>query len=136
MRNPLDYNYRVRFHLQNGRYKNFWQVKREADGRTWYFDPTQVQLELEGCFLRNRKGTAGKIFLTGKKTTCAWVECKRYSIKPSEDKEPKGVIVHYNPEKVPYWLYNGQEADYKIFDRLLTWQEDVYTFKNTILLQE
>lgn len=91
---------KVRFNLGKGRNFMKWQVK--TGKRVRYYDPTQVQLTMIGCRLRNRPKTAQRIYEGENKTICAWVDCKSVTIQPIASHKGRRII-QYNPKVKPYW---------------------------------
>jgi len=111
-------SFKVRFNLGRGANYMKWKVQH-PDGKVEYFNPSEVQLILEECTLKNQKGTATKIFNGGTKTVCAWVLCKSFEIKRNKfikDKQEKRV--RYNPRVCPQWTYQGNVADGHFFERI------------------
>lgn len=126
-RNPLDFNFKVRFHLGKGDYFMSWRIERMSDNQVWFIDPNQVSLQMEGCFLRNRKTASVEIYKGGNKTVCAWIECKRLNMVLREFNPPSGMLVSYNPKVAPNWLLNRQNADYKVLSDITTWGNKLFT---------
>ena len=117
---------KVRFNL--GRGKNFmkWKVQY-PNGAVEYYAPSEVQLIMKGCQLRNHKGVAQKIFDGGNKTVCAWVLCNDIEIvNMSTTNYIKTFMqfdtfcdrIKYNPRVQPNWLLNGEVVDNKHFDSI------------------
>jgi hypothetical protein len=104
---------KVRFNLGTGENFRKWQVTL-PNGTVKYYEPSEVQLVMFGCFLRNQKGTAQKIFGGANKTVCAWVECQGVDIRgvgfvKVEDGEYKEIS--YNPRVTPNWDSEGENVD-------------------------
>lgn len=114
MRNK--HKYKVRFHL--GKPKGFWQITNVEDNTVKYINPSKYNLILNGCFLRNQKGTAEKVFKTGQKTVCAWIECQE--IFATFEELPQDTQVFYNPHINPHWIIDSEEVDYQSFDCIVT----------------
>ena len=125
---------KVRFNL--GRGKNFmkWKVQY-TDGRIEYHSPTEVQLLMQDCVLKNYKNTAQKIFDGGEKVVCAWALCKAIEIKTNEfiKVELGDNIVSYNPRVTPHWVLNGENVDGKYLDNLIS--VDFKLYKPTTIYQ-
>ena len=125
---------KVRFNL--GRGKNFmkWKVQY-TDGRIEYHSPTEVQLLMQDCVLKNYKNTAQKIFDGGVKVVCAWALCKAIEIKTNEfiKLELGDNIVSYNPRVTPHWVLNGENVDGKYLDNLIS--VDFKLYKPTTIYQ-
>ena len=72
--------HKVRFNLSRGENYMKWKVMYN-NGWVRYYHPSEVQLVLRKCILKNSKATAMKIF-TGvtTKVVCAWVLCQELEI--------------------------------------------------------
>jgi len=116
----------VRFNL--GRGDNYQKWKITLGGDSFYFDPDEVFLRMEGCKLVNQKSAAQKIWGGSNKTVCAWVKCKSLTI---HEKKPSdiGSKVCYNPRLFPFWMEDGENVDGKEYDSLVTCNRNVYTTK-------
>jgi hypothetical protein len=119
---------KVRFNL--GRGKNYMKWKIESKSGVEYHYPTEVQLIMKGCQLKNNRKTAEKIFNGMNKNVCAWVLCDSIIIR-HKDFEKVWVKdkLSYNPRKNPYWVWNGFEADNDIFDKIVTIDYGMYGIK-------
>lgn len=126
--------YRVRFHLANGPHFMHWQIKDMETGNVEYVNPDKKSLYLIGCKLRNSPSTAKKIFETGDKTVCAWIECKSWHTQTlawSEDMINSGVQwLEYNPHKKPHWNLSGENIDGYRYSMLMTHNKKVYQIFN------
>lgn len=143
-KNPFKFNFMVRFHLGKEKDKltgesNFmkWRIqdmskpvnknpKSDADRNPIFLDTKSVQLKLEGCFLRNRKGSADKIFKGGNKSVVAWVECVSWSKTDGMGSKPNLTGIEYNPRISPNWRIGADNADYKSFKELVTWNNKIF----------
>jgi hypothetical protein len=98
---------KVRFNLSRGKNYMKWKVEY-PDNKKEYLDPSEVQLIMTGCFVKNHKKTAEKIYSGEHKTVCAWVLCENITVsKPHMyDKETK-IPLRYNPRVTPNWIYDG-----------------------------
>lgn len=105
---------KVRFNL--GRGANFmkWKVQY-PNGVVEYYKPSEVQLLMKGCQLRNHKGVAKKIFEGGEKVVCAWVLCDDITIVDNTFIQFDMICdrLKYNPRVQPNWLLNGEVVDNK-----------------------
>lgn len=129
-RNPKKFNYKVRFSLQKGSHYNHWQIERVENGKTVqkiWLNPLEYRIILKGCFLRNQKLGAEKIFATHKKEVVAWVECEDIDIKFDGLDKSIGELVDYNPHLRPNWHFNGLDVDYHTFDILMSFKSKLYT---------
>ena len=120
---------KVRFSLQKGDNYMKWRIIY-PDGSVKYYNPSEVQLIIRGCTLKNNKKAATKIF-NGEttKVVCAWILCDSVQVTYSDmGVEPYGVSydvmnmlkgnlgatpykVLYNPRKEPNWVIEGKDAD-------------------------
>ena len=120
-------SFKVRFNL--GRGKNFmkWKVQY-PDGKVEYHSPTDVQLVMHLCHLKNQKKTAQKIFDGGEKVVCAWVLAKELTIIKSGfvQADRTGERVSYNPRVTPHWMLNGENVDGLPVDTLVTVDYGIY----------
>jgi hypothetical protein len=110
---------KVRFNLGRGANYMKWKVQY-PNGVVEYYKPTEVQLMMKGCQLRNHKGVAKKIFDGGNKTVCAWVLCDEIEIiNPATTNYLKPFLkydlmfdrIKYTPRVKPNWLLNGDIVD-------------------------
>ena len=103
---------KVRFNLGKG--KNFmkWKVQY-PNGNVEYHNPTEVQLVMKDCQLRNHKKTAEKIFKGGEKVVCAWVLCEEIEIRKTNFAQWDLICdrIKYNPRVQPNWILNGAVVD-------------------------
>jgi hypothetical protein len=110
---------KVRFNLGKGANYMKWKVQY-PNGNVEYHNPTEIQLVMNGCQLRNHKKTAEKIFNGGEKVVCAWVLCddiiiRKHSFVPFDVACEK---IRYNPRVQPNWLINGGVVDNVKFERI------------------
>jgi hypothetical protein len=107
---------KVRFNL--GRGKNYMKWKVEYPNKVVeYLNPTEVQLVMKNCQLRNHKGVANKIFNGANKTVCAWVLCEQIEIVTKDFKHYDILSrkLKYNPRVKPNWLLNEEIVDNHYF---------------------
>jgi len=120
---------KVRFSLQKGDNYMKWRIIY-PDGSVKYYNPSEVQLIMRGCTLKNNKKAATKIY-NGEttKVVCAWIMCDTVQVTYSDmGVAPYGVSydvmnmlkgnlgatpykVLYNPRKEPNWVIEGKDAD-------------------------
>lgn len=102
---------KVRFNLSRGKNYMKWKVMY-SDGRIVYYSPTEVQIVMYGCTLKNSRTAAQKIF-TGEttKVVCAWVLCDDIQIITDNFKSESNTRIKYNPRELPYWNLNGKNMD-------------------------
>jgi hypothetical protein len=112
---------KVRFNLGKGKNYMKWKIQY-PDGKIEYHSPTEVQLLMYDCVLKNYKSVAQKIFEGGEKVVCAWVLCKSLVITKSEfiQVDLIGERVRYNPRVTPHWMFNGENVDGMSVDKLVS----------------
>lgn len=138
---------KVRFSLQKGENYMKWRIIY-SDGSVKYYNPSEVQLIMRGCTLKNNKKAATKIF-NGEtnKVVCAWIMCESvqvtnsdmgaapYSVSYDVMNMLKGNLgatpykVSYNPRKEPNWVIEGKDADN-------TFREIIYSVGRELLCVE
>jgi hypothetical protein len=97
---------KVRFNLGRGKNYMKWKIQYPT-GVVEYHSPTDTQLVLKGCTLKNSRITADKIFNGQHKSVCAWVLCEDVEVKLSNftpydiGQNPR---LKYNPKLKPYWV--------------------------------
>ena len=110
---------KVRFNLGRGANYMKWKVQY-PNGLVEYHNPSETQLILKGCQLRNHKGIAKKIFDGANKTVCAWVLCNEIEIiKLTTTNYLKTFLkfdlmfdrIKYNPRVKPNWVLNDNIVD-------------------------
>lgn len=106
---------KVRFNLGKGKNYMKWKVQH-PDGTSVYYSPTDTQLVMHNCILKNNRKTAEKIMTGQHKTVCAWVLCDSIEIRNDSfvpyDVDPNNIRVKYNPRENPFWvLGKGTPAD-------------------------
>lgn len=112
----MERKYQVRFHLAKGENFMKWQVKDLSNGEVNYYDPSEYQLVMYDCVLKNQKTTAKKINCGANKTVCAWIRAGRVVIRSlaRQSEYPYSLIyeVSYNPRVNPFWTnYDGIDVD-------------------------
>jgi hypothetical protein len=88
-----------------------WKVMYN-DGRIEYHDPSEVQLVLRKCILKNNRKAAQRIF-NGEttKVVCAYVLCKEIEIVREDFLPETTAHLKYNPRVLPFWNLNGMNVD-------------------------
>lgn len=94
---------KVRFNLGRGKNYMKWKVQY-PDGTVEYHHPTDVQLVMSECTLKNQSKTAQKIFDGSDKTVCAWVLCKSIRIRKDNFMPDNSNRLRYNPRVSPNWM--------------------------------
>jgi len=110
---------KVRFNLGKGANFMKWKVQY-PNGNVEYYSPTETQLVMKGCQLRNHKKVAEKIFNGGEKVVCAWVLCEEIDIRRETfiQFDVNCDRIRYNPRVQPNWLLNGEIADKQYIDMI------------------
>ena len=118
---------KIRFNLGRGKNYMKWKIQY-TDGTIEYHSPTDVQLLMHDCKLKNHKKTAQKIFDGGEKVVCAWILCKSLAIKTKDfiQADLSGERVRYNPRVTPHWVLNDENVDGLPVDKLVTVDYGVY----------
>jgi hypothetical protein len=101
---------KVRFNLGRGQNYMKWKVEY-PNGWSKYFSPTENQLILRGCQLKNSRTTAMKILRGEHKVVCAWVLCDEIDIIQENFIQDNLQQVKYNPRVLPYWNKDGVDMD-------------------------
>jgi hypothetical protein len=120
---------KVRFNLGRGQNYMKWKVQY-TDGSVEYHSPSEVQLLMHDCILKNHKNTAQKIYDGANKTVCAWVLCKSLAIKKNDfiKVDTIGERVRYNPRVTPHWMLNDENVDGRALEKLFSVDFGLYTF--------
>lgn len=121
---------KVRFNLGRGKNYMKWKVQH-PDGSVEYHHPTDVQLVMGDCVLKNHSKTATKIFEGSNKTVCAWVLCKSIRIRKEDFRQDNGNRVKYNPRVAPNWtIGEGTNADGMRFGEIYSVDYGLYVQQN------
>ncbi len=122
-------SYKVRFNLGKGKNYMKWKIQH-PDGTVEYHSPSEVQLLMHDCILKNHKKTAQKIYDGANKTVCAWVLCKSLAIKRDGfiQADTVGDRVKYNPRVTPHWMLNGENVDGQALEKIFSVDFGLYTF--------
>lgn len=102
-----------------------WKVEY-PEGRVEYLHPTDVQLVMTGCTMKNHRKTAQKIFEGANKTVCAWVLCDSIRIRKEGFDPDNGNRIRYNPRVQPNWVLNGRVVDGEEFDEIISVDYGLY----------
>ena len=119
---------KVRFNLGRGKNYMKWKIQH-TDGTIEYHSPTDVQLVMHECILKNYKSVAQKIYDGGEKVVCAWILCKRLAIVKSDrfiKADLDGERIRYNPRVTPHWILDGENVDGMSVDKLVSVDFGVY----------
>ena len=116
-------SFKVRFNLGRGENFQKWRVTNNLTKESFYVSPEKFNLELTRCKLKNQKGTAKKIYSGSNKTVCAWVHCEEVLL--TSPIEVEGISVRYNPREAPNWVFEGENADKKTFEKLTTYNRNI-----------
>lgn len=122
-------SFKVRFNLGKGKNYMKWKIQH-PDGSVEYHSPSEIQLLMHDCILKNHKKTAQKIYDGANKTVCAWVLCKSLAIKRDGfiQEDAVGDRVKYNPRVTPHWMLNGENVDGRALEKILSVDFGLYTF--------
>ena len=97
--------YKIRYNLQNGIYKNHWQVKYKNKIIN-YYDPKDNIIKIYDCFLFNNIKIANKIFSGSSKTVCAYIKFSRMELLINSKNILNSQKINYNPKVLPYWHFS------------------------------
>ena len=112
--------FKVRFHLSDGAHYKHWQIRTLIKGQkdlVEYADPSQVQLELVTCVLKNNRKRAEKVLADQVRDVCGWVLCQHviFSFLP-KDFTPVDNLdrIVYDPKINPYWKMENSDDNYDL----------------------
>jgi hypothetical protein len=119
--------FKVRFNLGRGENYMKWKVQYPG-GSVEYYSPSDVQIIMQECTLKNYKNVAKKIHEGSNKTVCAWVLCRILNIRKSNfiQADTIGEVVKYNPRVEPNWVLGGENADGLSIDKLVSVDFNLY----------
>ncbi len=114
-------SFKIRFNLGRGKNYMKWKIQH-PDGTIEYHSPTDIQLLMHDCILKNHKKTAQKIYDGGEKVVCAWVLCKSLAIKKEAfiQADAHGERIRYNPRVTPHWILDGENVDGMSVNKLVS----------------
>jgi hypothetical protein len=112
--------HKVRFNLGRGENYMKWKVTYNT-GRVEYHHPSEVQLVLHKCTLKNNRKAAQRIF-SGEttKVVCAHIMCERVEIVTTDFSTETTAHIKYNPRVLPFWNLNGMNVDGNEYKELFT----------------
>ena len=91
-----------------------WKVEYPT-GKVEYHVPSETQLVMKRCTLKNYKSVAKTIFDGANKTVCAWILCDEITIKKENfvqfDNVEQTNKIRYNPRVTPHWVFDGHSVD-------------------------
>ena len=116
---------RVRFNLGAGKNYMKWKIEY-PDKRVEYHHPTEVQLVMTDCTLKNHRKTAQKIHEGGEKVVCAWVLCDSVQIRTEGFEPDNANRIRYNPRVQPNWMMDGRIVDGEEFDEIFSVDYGLY----------
>lgn len=100
---------KVRFNLSRGKNYLKWKIEYPS-GEVEYHSPTDTQLIMKTCQLKNNRNIADKIFHGEHKTVCAWILCEDIEVRFDKfvayDNNPSNLRLRYNPKITPNWVLN------------------------------
>lgn len=98
---------KVRFNLSKGKNYMKWKVEYPS-GEVSYYHPTDIQLVMKKCQLKNNRVAADKIYNNQThKVVCAWILCEDIDVKFDGFTAYDTMRLDrlkYNPRKLPYWV--------------------------------
>jgi len=103
---------KVRFNLSRGVNYMKWKVQYPS-GDVEYHSPTEAQLIMKDCQLKNSRKTAVRIFNGENKSVCAWILCDDIEIKFDgyEQFDTMNLdLLKYNPKRLPFWVMNDDSS--------------------------
>ena len=103
---------KVRFNLSRGINYMKWKITY-PDGNVEYHIPTDVQLVMKNCELKNNRNIASKIFNGASKEVCAWILCEEVEIVTENFNSLNiaGKQIKYNPKIQPNWVMDEINVD-------------------------
>jgi hypothetical protein len=117
---------KVRFNLGRGQNYLKWKVEW-PDKRVEYFSPTEVQIIMQYCTLKNNRKAATRIFDGENKRVCAWVLCQNVVIRRDTFIQDESYKLRYNPRVDPFWTDGaGRNLDDHKYDHLHTIDYGIY----------
>lgn len=119
-------SFKIRFNLSRGRNYMKWKVEY-PDGNVMYYPPTDIQIIMRDCILKNQKKTAEKIHKGANKSVCAWVLCKELELRAENFIQNESTRVRFNPKVQPNWLVNGEMSDGKKLNTIYSIDYRLYT---------
>jgi hypothetical protein len=122
---------KVRFNLSRGQNYMKWKIEF-SDGSIEYLEPSEYQLEMINCTLKNNKNTSMKIFGGENKSVCAWILCDEVNIKKSGSMDIKSNYrpIKYNPRVNPFWVLDGKDIDGKSFDTIKSVGKQLFVYED------
>jgi thymidylate synthase len=124
---------KVRFNLSRGKNYMKWKIEYPS-GEVEYCSPTDTQLIMKTCQLKNNRKTAEKIFNGEHKSVCAWILCEDIEVMYDKfkqlDVDPSNIQLKYNPRITPNWVLNKMtDADGFKFNEIGTVDYKLYVTK-------
>lgn len=121
---------KVRFNLGKGKNYMKWKIEY-PNGNVEYHSPSEVQLTMFDCTLKNYKKVASKIYNGSNKEVCAWVLCKDINIKQDNFLQADliGTRVKYNPRVTPNWVMEDNNVDGEKLNKLISVDFGLYNIK-------
>tara|TARA_R110000803_G_scaffold140997_2_gene207514 strand:+ start:260 stop:622 length:363 start_codon:yes stop_codon:yes gene_type:complete len=117
--------YKVRFNLGKGENFMKWKIT-DPKGNHTYYQPNEVVIKMKDCFLRNQKATAIKIHKGANKSVCAWVEAEEVVVLEQRQLQIAFDKVSYNPRVTPHWMLDGEIADGKTFEAMVSINRELF----------
>ena len=118
---------KVRFNLGKG--KNYMKWKLQFPTHSEYYSPSEYNLAMFGCTLKNSKSTANKIHAGAHKTVCAWILCEEVFLTQNIELPEVEAELKYNPRIRPNWLAGDADADNASFDKIYSQGKRLFSVK-------
>jgi hypothetical protein len=107
---------KVRFNLSRGKNYLKWKIEYPS-GEVEYHSPTDTQLIMKTCQLKNNRNIADKIFHGQHKSVCAWILCEDIEVRFDKFVAYDTMNMDqlkYNPKKLPYWVIDDKNHNHAI----------------------
>ena len=95
--------YKLRFHLGQGQYFMFWQLRNKKLDLLDYYDPSDFEFTIKDGILKNSSTVAKQIFSGSNKTVCSWIQFSEGENVVTPSFTERMTQVSYNPRVKPYW---------------------------------
>lgn len=116
---------KVRFNLGRGINYLKWKIEYPS-GDKLYLDPTNIQLIMSNCVLKNNKKISQEIFDGSHKKVCAWVLCDSVEINQKIKSVNSETQIKYNPKVQPNWTCENKNVDGNNYTELCTINRSIY----------
>lgn len=123
---------KIRFNLGRGENYMKWRIEYKSQNKKSvnYINPSDVQLIMKDCVLKNNKSTATKIYSGDNKSVCAWILCDEIQIRyigTETIKSNNPNNLNYNPRINPFWVLGKEtNVDNHQFKEIITEGKKLY----------